>query len=78
MSVLILSGSGYKDKCGEPIHFKKPYFDMAMRRKFNSAAQKAEFMNTHGIVQNGDSDAKAKREKKEHYEKKMDTRKKGA
>lgn len=67
--------TGFKDKAGQTIDFKEPYFDTAMRRKFSSAKEKHEFMNTHGIVQNGDSDSKVKAEKKSHYEKKMDTKK---
>ena len=67
----------YKDKCGEKIYFKEAYFDTAFRKVFRSAKEKYEFMNMNGIVQNGDSDAKVSRERKEHYERKMDTRKKG-
>lgn len=67
--------SGYKDKSGDRIHFKEPYFDTAFRRSFKTAREKAEFMNSNGIVSAGDSDTKVKREKKEHYEQKNDTKK---
>lgn len=67
--------SGYKDRAGQNVDFKEPYFDVAMRRKFVSAKDKAEFMNKNGIVQNGDSDSKVKKEKKIYYEQKMDTKK---
>lgn len=70
-----LHSSGYKDRAGQSIDFKEPYFDTALRRRFSSAKEKHEFMNVHGIVQNGDSDSKVKVEKKRHYEHKMDTKK---
>lgn len=69
--------SGFKDKAGQSIHFKEPYFDTALRRRFSSAREKSEFMNKNGIVEAGDSDVKVKRERKEHFEMKNDTKKKG-
>ena len=69
----IIHGSKkYVDKCGERIYFKEPYFDKAMRRTFKSVEEKASFLNAHGIVQNGDSDAKVKRERREHEIQKQD------
>ena len=75
MGLTIISKSGYKDKAGQSVYFKEPYFDTAFRRGFSSAREKAEFMNQNGIVEAGDSDVKVKRERKEHYEQKMDNKK---
>ena len=66
--------SGFKDRAGQSVHFKEPYFDTALRRRFNSAAEKANFLNKNGIVEAGDSDVKVKKERKEHHEKTMDTK----
>lgn len=78
---LIGSGSGFvvstglKDKAGQSITFKEPYFDAAFRRTFKSAKEKADFMNKNGMVEAGDSDVKVKKERKEHHEKKNDLKK---
>lgn len=67
--------SGFTDKAGNSVHFKEPYFDTALRRSFVSAKEKADFMNSNGIVEAGDSDVKVKQERKQHFEQKMDTKK---
>lgn len=72
--MLILKDQKFKDKTGQKIHFEKPYFDTALRQHFSSINQKAEFMNKHGIVERGDSDAKCRKQRKEHYEKTNDLR----
>lgn len=77
MGLTIITKSGYKDKAGQSIYFKEPYFDTAFRRRFNSAKEKADFMNQNGIVEAGDSDTKVRKERKEHYEQKMDTKRRG-
>jgi putative FmdB family regulatory protein len=69
--------SGYTDASGEKIHFpKEGYYDVAMRRHFNSAKEKFEFMKANNIVSTGDTDAKVEKERKEHREEKLDTCKK--
>lgn len=73
MSFIIMKNTKYKDKAGETVWFpkdEKPYFDKALRKTFHSVQQKAEFMNRNGIVSNGDSDAKVKRERKQYEEEK--------
>lgn len=72
LSLGVINRSTYKDRSGERIDFKEPYFDLALRRPFKSAKEKAEYMNSKGIVSSGDSDAKCKKQKKQYTEKKGD------
>ena len=73
MEIIVRSGSRHaKDAVGERVDFKKPYFDMGFRRVFTSAEEKAVFMQKVGATQNGDSDEKVKKERKQLYEKRMD------
>ena len=79
MEILVRSGKNYVDRAGERIWFPKdgqPYFDKAARREFKSVREKADFLNSLNYVSNGDSDEKAKRQHKEHIEKKMDEKSK--
>ena len=72
--VFIPKGSTkYKDAAGEKIWFEKPYFDDAFRRRFNTVEEKAEFMKKVNAASVGDSDEKAKRERKEQIIKQFDT-----
>jgi len=71
--MFVFKSSKYKDVCGETIHFNEPYFDKALRRSFNTAEEKARFMNERRIVQNGDLDIKVKKEVKALHEQKMET-----
>jgi len=73
MEIIVKKGKKLRDKSGEPIYFKKPYFDKGLRRTFKSAEEKANFLNKHNIVDYGDSQAKADRQRKEYHEKMMDT-----
>ena len=54
----------YRDAAGQNIDFEKPYFDQAFRRTFNTAEEKATFMNEIGAINAGDSWDKYKKEKK--------------
>ena len=73
MEIIIKSGSkNAKDAKGERVYFKQPYFDKGLRRRFESAEQKSQYMRANDMVQNGDSDEKVKRQRKEAYERKMD------
>ena len=72
MEIIVRSGRNAKDCRGERVHFKEPYFDQGLRKHFHTAEQKSAHMIKNGICQNGDSDAKAKRERKQVYEKEMD------
>jgi len=67
--------TGLKDKAGQTIDFKEPYFDPAFRRSFGSAKEKKHFMDENNIVQNGDSDIKVKKQRKQYHEEKMDNKK---
>ena len=64
----------FVDGAGEPIYFKEPYFDQSARRVFKSKEEKYHFMKANNIVQNGDSDEKVKRERKEYLERQRDER----
>lgn len=75
----IVFKSGYKDRSGESVWFPKDgsaYFDTGLRKTFNSAREKAEFMKANNIVQSGDLDMNIKKEKKQHHEKTNDTKSK--
>ena len=73
MDIIVRSGSKYaKDAHGDRVDFKKPYFDKAARRVFKTAEEKSAYMIKGGWVQNGDSDEKVKRQRREAYERKMD------
>jgi len=65
MEIIVRSGRHCKDARGERVDFKEPYFDKALRRRFNSAEEKSAHMRSLGIVQNGDSDEKVKKQRKE-------------
>ena len=64
----IIVRSRYKDKSGERIHFKEPYYDRALKKSFSSAREKAEFLNSKGLVDAGCSDAQIKKDRKAHEE----------
>ena len=68
MSITILVGTKYKDNSGETIYFKQPYFDQGLRRKFNSAEEKHQFMKAHNIISTGESDYDANRRNKKILE----------
>ena len=70
MEIIVRSSKKVLDKAGERIWFEKPYFDTALRRTFQSIDEKKEFMDKHGIVNNGDSDAKVADERRKHAEEK--------
>lgn len=50
---IVLKDKQYKDKSGESVYFKEPYFDQGLRRRFNSVQEKAEFLNKNGMVDSG-------------------------
>ena len=75
MEIIVRSGNRHaKDVRGERVDFKEPYFDQGLRRAFRSAEEKSAHMIKLGICQNGDSDHKAKKERKQAYEQDMDTK----
>ena len=74
--VYIMTRSKYKDNAGERIDFKEAYFDKALRKTFRTDEEKYNFMKANNIVNTGDSDAKYKRQLREHEEMKREEKKK--
>jgi len=58
MTVAVKSENYLRDLNGEPIWFPKdgkPYFDRALRRTFNTAHEKKQWMDSRKIVMRGDA-----------------------
>ena len=72
---IIVHGAKYKDRSGERVHFPKdgkPYFCNSSRRVFHNVKEKANYLNKHGFVDAGDSDAKVKKQRRQIEEQKKD------
>ena len=56
------------DPSGELVHFREPYYDMALRQQFNSAREKRDYMHAHRVRYDGSSDHELKKKEKLYKE----------